>query len=200
MDFAARCSPDLERGERMPKFLFHFVRQHEVCSDTEGVELIDVRAAHRHAVRLVDEIMQFVGREADCREWRIEVADDERRPVLTTLFPAAQKLPAHQTADFLGRAAPMGSTARSGPLHSGFMSGGLPKGMDAAARVIMPIAELTNVGAIDAGHTIVVRLRTPEDAEVVLLLPKRVAGDLSARLAAPQNPPETASPHSPPPR
>jgi hypothetical protein len=78
----------------MPKFFFHFVQKHEVCPDTEGVELSDERAAHRHATQIADEVRRCFGDGVDCRDWRIEVAAaNDQCPMLTVLIPAIRKAP-----------------------------------------------------------------------------------------------------------
>jgi hypothetical protein len=65
--------------------------------------------------------------------------------------------------------------------------------MDSAETIILPIASLVEVSCIDAGHTTVVRLRAPDDREVVLLLPTRTARELVMSIGRSENP------HHPPP-
>ena len=58
-------------------------------SDPEGVELDDLRAAHRHAVKLIRRTALFTSRRWNAREWRVQVAE-RGWSVLTVLFPVAE--------------------------------------------------------------------------------------------------------------
>jgi hypothetical protein len=57
---------------------------------------------------------------------------------------------------------------------------------------VLSAAKLIAVGTIDDGRTVVVRLETPEEDGVALVLPRAVAAAMAARLAqtleAPQPP------------
>jgi hypothetical protein len=72
----------------MPRYFFHFVSPQESVPDAEGVELRDPRAAHLHAIKLVQQTMPFIADGPDWRGWVIDVRDGDRRSVLTVLFPA----------------------------------------------------------------------------------------------------------------
>ena len=76
----------------MPRYHFHFAsRGGEQVSDSEGVELDDLRAAHRHAVKLIRRTALFTSRRWNAREWSVQVVDVERGwSVLTVLFPVAE--------------------------------------------------------------------------------------------------------------
>jgi hypothetical protein len=76
----------------MPRYFFH-VYDDVVALDEEGVELSDLAAAHRQALE--------GARELACAELaqgtlhlkhRIEVEDENRRPVLTLPFRSAFKI------------------------------------------------------------------------------------------------------------
>jgi hypothetical protein len=79
----------------MPRYLFHFVSD-EDCSipDHDGVVLTDINAAHRHATRLINRTVPFMAGQ-NLRHWRIDVADETNRTLLTVLFPAT--FPTHGT-------------------------------------------------------------------------------------------------------
>jgi hypothetical protein len=76
----------------MPRYHFHFAsRGGEHVPDPEGVELDDLRAAHRHAVKLIRRTALFTSRRWNAREWSVQVVDlERRRSVLTVLFPVAE--------------------------------------------------------------------------------------------------------------
>jgi len=76
----------------MPRYHFHFAsRGGEQVSDPEGVELDDLRAAHRHAVKLIRRTALFTSRRWNAREWCVQVVDVVQGwSVLTVLFPAAE--------------------------------------------------------------------------------------------------------------
>ncbi len=66
----------------MARYHFHFAsRGGEQVSDPEGVELDDLRAAHRHAVQLIRRTALFTSRGWNAREWSVQVVDLERRPI-----------------------------------------------------------------------------------------------------------------------
>jgi Domain of unknown function (DUF6894) len=76
----------------MPRYHFHFAsRGGEQVADPEGVELDDLRAAHRHAMKLIRRTALFTSRSWNAREWSVQVVDGEHRwSVLTVLFPVAE--------------------------------------------------------------------------------------------------------------
>jgi hypothetical protein len=92
----------------MPRYLFHFAsRGGEQVPDPVGVELDDLRAAHRHAMQLIRRTALFTSRRWNAREWSVQVVDVERRwGVLTVLFPVAEhedRRPARPPADAVSR-------------------------------------------------------------------------------------------------
>jgi hypothetical protein len=76
----------------MPRYHFHFAsRGGEQVPDPEGLELDDLRAAHRHAVKVIRRTALFTSPRWNAREWSVQVVDLERRwSVLTVLFPIAE--------------------------------------------------------------------------------------------------------------
>jgi hypothetical protein len=74
------------------RFFFDFVsRDDQEILDCEGVELADWRAAHRHAIRIVEQTVPFIPEGPDRRGWRIQVTDGNRRHLLSVLFLAASR-------------------------------------------------------------------------------------------------------------
>ncbi len=74
--------------DRMPRFFFHFTRQNEpVPEDPYGLELSDLRVAHRHAVRLAERTVRLTSSRCERRGRLIQVTDG-KRPLLTVLVPA----------------------------------------------------------------------------------------------------------------
>src|SRR3954471_24947589 len=82
----------------MPRYLFHFALAHDFVPDSEGVELSDIKAAHRHALRLVQQTLRFFRKGAEWRGWIIEIADVEGNRVLTVLFPAVPERDLYRAA------------------------------------------------------------------------------------------------------
>ena len=76
----------------MPRYHFHFAsRSGEQVPDPDGVELDDLGAAHRHAVKLIRRTALFTSRRWNAREWSVQVVDVEQGwSVLTVLFPIAE--------------------------------------------------------------------------------------------------------------
>src|SRR4051812_144934 len=74
------CSSRLTGMPLMPRYHFHFAsRGGEQVADPEGVELDDLRAAHRHAMKLIRRTALFTSRRWNAREWSVQVVDGDRR-------------------------------------------------------------------------------------------------------------------------
>jgi hypothetical protein len=56
----------------MPRYYFHFASHTEFIPDYDGVVLDDLKAAHRHAMRLVWQTIPIMQGE-DLRHWHVEV-------------------------------------------------------------------------------------------------------------------------------
>ena len=69
----------------MPKYFFNFVTRHDRIDDRRGVELDNISQAHGHALGLVRRTLETITGQV-LRDWRIEVADGEKRIMLTVLF------------------------------------------------------------------------------------------------------------------
>jgi hypothetical protein len=72
----------------MNRLFFHFWSRRRLIRDTEGRELSDLAAAHRHAMLLIHKAAVLLD-EADWRGWSVKVTDDAGRTVLNVLFPQA---------------------------------------------------------------------------------------------------------------
>jgi len=75
----------------MPHDFFDFLSVEERVPDGEGVELTDLRAAHLHASRIIQQTMPFIADGPDWRGWVVDVRDEREGHVLTVLFPARTK-------------------------------------------------------------------------------------------------------------
>jgi hypothetical protein len=86
----------------MPRYFFHFASNDEFIPDEDGEVLDGLKAAHLHAMRLVNQTASTL-RQDDPNHWTIEVADERQAVLLTVLFsarPPACNLP-------VGRREPM---------------------------------------------------------------------------------------------
>jgi hypothetical protein len=73
-------------------FYFDFLsHDDDEIRDCEGVELANWLAAHRHAIRIVEQTVPFIPDGPDWRGWRIQVTDESRRHVLSVLFHAPSR-------------------------------------------------------------------------------------------------------------
>ena len=70
----------------VPRYLFRFSSGKEFVPDNVGTELPNLKAAHLHAVELIDKTVRFMSDVSDWRGWRI-VVTDAQQPLLTVLFP-----------------------------------------------------------------------------------------------------------------
>jgi hypothetical protein len=74
------------------RFYFDFLsHDNDEIRDSEGVELANWLAAHRHAIRIVKQTVPFIPDGPDWRGWRIQVTDESRRQVLSVLFHASSR-------------------------------------------------------------------------------------------------------------
>src|SRR5829696_1544288 len=100
MDETRRVSPTPPalsgRGKRetaMPRYFFHFASHTEFIPDYDGVILDDLKAAHRHAMRLIWQTIPIMQGE-DLRHWHVEVADESQFVVLRGGVDRALRCPA----------------------------------------------------------------------------------------------------------
>ena len=71
----------------MTRYYFHFWCRGQAVPDHDGAELDDLASAHRHALRLIRQTIPLFSGEDEARGWYIEIANEEKRAVLTVLFP-----------------------------------------------------------------------------------------------------------------
>jgi hypothetical protein len=84
--------PTLVKERPMPCYFFN-VYDDVVAIDEEGVELPDLAAAHEQAIKAARELASAeLTRGTLYLKHRIEVEDEDRRPVLTLPFRAAFKI------------------------------------------------------------------------------------------------------------
>lgn len=69
----------------MTHFFFNLASKDETICDTKGREFHDLAAAHRHAMLLIQKMVQLD--DMDWQGWSINVTDASNRSVLSVLFP-----------------------------------------------------------------------------------------------------------------
>jgi hypothetical protein len=72
----------------MNRLFFHFWSRRRLIRDTEGRQLSDLAAAHRHAMVLIHKSAVLLDG-LDWRGWSIKVTDEAGRTVLNVLVPQA---------------------------------------------------------------------------------------------------------------
>jgi len=70
----------------MQHFYFDVQADDEVIDDHVGMWLSDLGAAHRHAVKIVEDCIKHVSSEPVWKGWRVNVLDVDRRERLVVLF------------------------------------------------------------------------------------------------------------------
>lgn len=80
------------------RYYFHFASKDDLVPDHEGVDLTNLSAAHRHAVRIIHQTAPFIPDGPDWRGWRIEVASERCEQILLVLFPVRSKASGYQAA------------------------------------------------------------------------------------------------------
>lgn len=74
----------------MPRYHFHLHECGQIISDDEGIDLPDVAAAHEEAVTSARELIAAEVQQGRlCLRCRIEVVDEQQRPVLVLPFTDA---------------------------------------------------------------------------------------------------------------
>ena len=78
----------------MARYYFHYWSEGRlwVPDDEGGLELADLRAAHRHALKLIRQTLRLFSDGHEARNWYIEIADDQNRAVLAVLFPSRRSV------------------------------------------------------------------------------------------------------------
>jgi hypothetical protein len=80
------------------RYYFHFASKDVVVADAEGVNLPDLRAAHRHALRVIHQTRPLIPNGPVWHGWRIEVASERREERLTVLFPVRSTASVYRAA------------------------------------------------------------------------------------------------------
>ena len=74
----------------MQRYFFHFWSKSQGYPDDIGRELHSLKAAHRHALKLIDGVLSFRGIADEEPRWVVKIADAQGRIVLAILFPQRQ--------------------------------------------------------------------------------------------------------------
>ena len=74
----------------MQRFFFHFWSKSQGYPDDIGRELHSLKAAHRHALKLIDAVVSVRGMADEEPRWVVKIADGQGRIVLAILFPQRQ--------------------------------------------------------------------------------------------------------------
>ena len=85
----------------MPRFHFNFSSPEESLVDSDGVELKDLKAAHAHALQIIDDMVAMFSDAEDWHGWRIDVTDADWSTVLIVMFPnsvTTQTVARHQSS------------------------------------------------------------------------------------------------------
>ena len=74
----------------MARYRFHYWCHGSISVPDEdgGIELADLQAAHRHALKLVRQTTPLFANAEEARGWYIEIADENDHHMMTVLFPA----------------------------------------------------------------------------------------------------------------
>jgi hypothetical protein len=75
------------------RFFFHFWSKSQGYPDDIGREVHSLKAAHRHALKLIDGVLSFRGMADEEPRWVVKIADGQGRIVLTILFPQRRSAP-----------------------------------------------------------------------------------------------------------
>jgi hypothetical protein len=88
----------------MNRLFFHFWSRRRLIRDTEGRELSDLAAAHRHAMLLIHKAAVLLDG-LDWHGWSVKVTDDAGRTVLNVLVPQAPYFRAGRSSEHPHRGA-----------------------------------------------------------------------------------------------
>jgi hypothetical protein len=68
----------------MPHYLFHLSDEEDTYLDDTGKQLEDSRAAHAHALRIIEKVRRFIP-DADKSTWRIRITLSTGQSVMTLI-------------------------------------------------------------------------------------------------------------------
>jgi hypothetical protein len=94
----------------MPHYYFHFTDGKRVCSDTNGLNLLDDEAARKEAKLVACDLWNDPADRRDWGQWTIEVADEDGRHVIS--FPIDRRWKISRLVSGLAR-----WLAGSSPIH-----------------------------------------------------------------------------------
>ncbi|MGH1591351.1 DUF6894 family protein [Methylobacterium phyllosphaerae] len=85
-------SPKLAACRPMPRYFFHIDRKQRHV-DTDGVELVDLEAARKEALRIIGELMvgNAMGDIWSGGEWAMTVADETGRELFSIRLSTSQR-------------------------------------------------------------------------------------------------------------
>src|SRR4051812_31566183 len=84
--YSCGCQP---RGQNRAALLLSVLIEEGRRAGHIGTDLESLRAAHLHALILIEKTMRFISDVADWRGWRVVITDAEtNQRLLTVLFPA----------------------------------------------------------------------------------------------------------------
>ena len=70
----------------MARYYFHVASKEDWVVDTDGRELPDLASAHRHAVKLIQQMLLYLPDE-HMNGWRLEICNALGVPEMSVLFP-----------------------------------------------------------------------------------------------------------------
>jgi hypothetical protein len=72
------------RGRAMPKYFFVVRHQGHISGNSEGIDFPDLNAARLEALKSTGELLRELSVPLEAgSEWRMEVADETRRPIFS---------------------------------------------------------------------------------------------------------------------
>jgi hypothetical protein len=76
----------------MPRYLFHLSEGEDTFIDDTGKQLEDSRAAHVHALRIIDKVRRLIPDAANSM-WKIRITLATGQSVMTVISPAVGEAP-----------------------------------------------------------------------------------------------------------
>jgi hypothetical protein len=71
----------------MAKFYFHISSNEVYMPDQVGVEMSDLNAAYRHALKIIHNSMLYITDELIWQGWLVKIADEDGQSLLNVLYP-----------------------------------------------------------------------------------------------------------------
>ena len=70
----------------MPRFYFHICAKDVFIRDPAGAEMLDLKTAHWHALKIIYDSMFYVSEEPIWKGWMVKIADEREQSLLTVLY------------------------------------------------------------------------------------------------------------------